>query len=413
MSARHVSRAAAAALIFAVAVTPATGSVRGEFSDDDGIPEERNIEHVVELGLLAPCDAPANSRFCPRDPAGTGEVATALLRAAKGMGWIPDLPVEAAAQVLARVPAALGLTEEGVVPRWAMSQATEHLFDMAVYDISSPLFDPAAVVSRAELADVLAVAIGGDQCIDDPFTADRVTSLADRYPRQSFQAYVYDTRSGCAYRMNPEERLRPASVFKVMVLAGTLLEAQRDNREVTEWEMDRLVPMITESANWPVRSLWRSFGAAPWFDEQTEIFELDETNAVGDYGRSWGGSRTSAKDQADLLRQVLLGDWGPLDPEYRQIARELMSSVVESQTWGATSGVPEGWTVAQKNGFAGSTANSVGYVEEPGGGGGYVVAVLTNGWPGWRAGVDTVEEIAGWVSSSLAREASSVPQEDS
>ncbi len=81
-----------------------------------------------------------------------------------------------------------------------------------------------------------------------------------------------------------------------------------------------------------------------------------------------------------------------------------MTSVVQSQTWGITEGVPDGWTVAQKNGFAGDVANSVGYVEEPDGEGGYVIAVLTNGWPGWRSGVDTVEEIAGWVSAALARD---------
>jgi beta-lactamase class A len=410
MGARHIIEAAVAVLVFTVALTPATGSGQVEFADDDGIPEERNIEQVVDLGLLAPCDAPANSRFCPRDPARTGEVADSLMGAAKALGRIPDLPVEAAARGLARVPAALGLTEEEAVPRWALSQAAGYLFETRVSDLSSA--DPAAAVDRAELADLLAVAIGMDRCPDDPFTEERVVALADRHPRQSLQAYAYDTRTGCAYWMNPEERLRPASVFKVMVLAGTLLEAQQEDREVAESEMARLIPMITESANWPVRSLWRSFGAAPWFSEQTEIFGLEETNAVGDYGGSWGGSRTSAKDQADLLRQVLLGDWGPLDPEYRQVARDLMTSVIESQTWGVSGGVPEGWTVAQKNGFAGSTANSVGYVEQPGGGGGYVVAVLTSGWPGWRAGVDTVEEISGWVAGALAHEASPTSRGD-
>ena len=122
---------------------------------------------------------------------------------------------------------------------------------------------------------------------------------------------------------------------------------------------------------------------------------------MGDRESGWGRSTTSAKDQGDLIRQVLLGDWGPLDPTHRAVARDLMTSVVPSQTWGITSGVPSGWIVAQKNGFAGGVANSAGFVADPGGGG-YVIVVMTNGWPTWSRGVPVVEEIAGWVASVLA-----------
>lgn len=80
-----------------------------------------------------------------------------------------------------------------------------------------------------------------------------------------------------------------------------------------------------------------------------------------------------------------------------------MTSVVPSQTWGVTSGVPSGWTVAQKNGFAGHIANSVGFVQEPGSMEGYVVVVLSNGWSDWQRGVAVVEDISGWVAAELAR----------
>ncbi len=66
----------------------------------------------------------------------------------------------------------------------------------------------------------MAVTAGGDDfCPDNPFTAAREADIEARYPGQSFAAYVYDTRTGCAYWMNPDERLRTASVFKVMVIA--------------------------------------------------------------------------------------------------------------------------------------------------------------------------------------------------
>lgn len=243
-------------------------------------------------------------------------------------------------------------------------------------------------------------ALDPNACAPDPFTEDRVARLESRYPGQSFTAYVFDTRTGCTYSMNPEVRLRTASVFKVMVMAGTLLEAQDDDRDLTDWERSQLVPMITQSANSPVRALWRSFGASPWFDRQVEMFGLGDTNSVGDTQSVWGRTTTSARDQVGLLRQVLLGDWGPLHESYRQEAWDLMTSVVPSQTWGVTAAVSGDWTVAQKNGFAGHIANSVGFLREPGSDG-YVVAILTNWWPSWQRGVPVVEEIATWISSVI------------
>jgi beta-lactamase class A len=249
---------------------------------------------------------------------------------------------------------------------------------------------------------ITAVDLDEVRCVN-PFTPARVSSLKSRYPNQSFAAYVYDTRSRCVFEMNPNARLRTASVFKVMVMAGTLLEAQNAGRPITAWERSQLLPMITQSANEPVRALWRHFGASPWFREQAMNFDLDETTAVGDTESTWGRTTTSAEDQANLIRQVLLGHWGPLRAGYRAVAWDLMTSVVSSQRWGITKGVPAGWTVAQKNGFAGHIANSAGFVQAPHSSHGYVIVVLSNGWSTWTRGVAVVEEIAGWVSAELAR----------
>ena len=106
---------------------------------------------------------------------------------------------------------------------------------------------------------IVAVDLDQVRC-DNPFTSERLASLKRRYPNQSFTAYVYDTRSRCTFEMYPNARLRTASVFKVMVMAGTLLEAQEAGRPLTAWERSQLVPMITQSANEPVRALWRLRG---------------------------------------------------------------------------------------------------------------------------------------------------------
>lgn len=432
----------------------ATGS--GRFVDDDGIPGERYIERLADFGAIQGCNPPDNSRSCPASDLTRAEAFKILIVAGQAYGALPTFPatlldrlfdddemwngaVSRMANYLADLsiihgcnpPAndrvcpgdtltraqiaklVVGTFDLGApsqyqtpwadtVDRWYEDSARIAAYN-GLFDVSNGRFRGADPLTRAEFAEVVVEAGGESFCDSNPFTEQRVASLESRHPGQSFTAYAYDTRTNCAYWMNPDERLRTASVFKVMVMAGTLLEAQDDVRDLTSWERGQLEPMITESANPPVRALWRSFGASPWFDRQTEVFGLDETNSVGDTQSVWGRTTTSAKDQADLIRQVLLGHWGPLTEPYRQEAWDLMTSVVPSQTWGVTEGVPSDWTVAQKNGFAGHIANSVGFARAPGSSDGYVVAILSNWWSEWRSGVPVVEEIGGWVSSELAR----------
>ena len=453
---RRLAPLAAVVIVGGLAMPADAASVSGQFIDDDGVPGELHIERLAEIGAVHGCNPPANTKSCPGRKLSRAEAFKVLVVAAQAFDALPDIPAVlprhftdddemwggaasrysdflatldlihgcdppanthvcpedhlSRAEVAKVTVGTFGLTapEDYETPwadtagRWydeaARVAAYHHLFDF-----SDGRFDGAEEIDRAEFARVVVTAAGEDLCTDDPFTQARISGLESRYPRQAVTAYAYDTRTGCAYWMNPNERLRTASVFKVMVMAGTLLEAQDDARLPTSFERSQLEPMITESANSPVRALWRSFGGSPWFRRQADNFGLDETSPVGDLEGVWGRTMTSAKDQADLIRQVLLGDWGPLGQRYRDEAWELMTSVVTSQTWGVTEGVPADWTVAQKNGFAGHIANSVGFVQEPTSEEGYVIAVLSNGWSNWERGVDAVEEIAGWVSAELAR----------
>jgi hypothetical protein len=438
-----------------LAIQASAGTTSGRFIDDDGVPGELHIERLAELGAIHGCDPPENSQSCPDRQLSRAEAFKVLVAAGQAFDVLPEIPSTlpgrftddddmwgGAASRYSDFLASLGLIDgcdppanthvcpDEYLNRAEVAKITVGTFGLTapdgyetpwtdnggrwyeeaarvaayhdLFDFSDGRFDGKEEIDRAEFARVVVTAAGEDLCTEDPFTKFRVSSLDSRYPGQSFTAYAYDSRTGCAYWMNPDERLRTASVFKVMVMAGTLLEAQEDGRALTSWERSQLEPMITESANSPVRSLWRSFGGSPWFRRQADNFGLEETSPVGDTGGVWGRTTTSAKDQADLIRQVLLGDRGPLEEPYREEAWELMTSVVSSQTWGITEGVPAEWTVAQKNGFAGHIANSVGFVQEPGTDAGYVVAVLTNWWSDWEKGVPVVEEISSWVSSELA-----------
>lgn len=78
-----------------------------------------------------------------------------------------------------------------------------------------------------------------------------------------------------------------------------------------------------------------------------------------------------------------------------------VSTSVPAQTWGVTAGVPDSWTVAQKNGFAGQIINSAGWVDPPNEDEGYLVAILTYGWPNHPAGIEADERISLLVANSM------------
>ncbi len=357
------------------------------FVDDDttwGGAAEPYIDHLADLGVVHGCDPPRNRFFCPDDVLRRGQI-TKMLARAFGLD----------------APAGYGdpWTDTG---GHFFAEAARVAGYHGLFDTSSGVFDGYTEMTRAEFARVAVRLFEPDLCNENPFTAGRVAAIEQAHPEVSFTAYAYDIETSCAYSMNGPHRQPTASVFKVMVLGGTLLEAQDAGRSPTGREMDLLEPMITRSENEPVRELWRSFGAAPWFGEQARRFGLDDTTVVGDYEPAWGRTTTSAHDQADLLRMVLLDHGGPLDGSSRAVAKDLMTSVIPSQTWGVTEGVPSGWEVAQKNGFVAQTANSVGVVYDGAGMPVYVVAILTHGWASWDRGVPSVERIGGWVSSTLA-----------
>ena len=237
----------------------------------------------------------------------------------------------------------------------------------------------------------------------NPFPPAFGAAVDATWPGHRVTAAVLDVRTGCAYGFRPGERVTTASVLKVELYAGILLRAQSQGRWLTPSEAGGAWPMITESANPPASSFFSSLGGAGGVDALSRTFGMTDTRAAN----PWGLTVTSAADQVRLLDQLVVGRGGPLSAPYRQALVDAMRNVVPSQRWGIGAGLPPGWSVALKNGFADSRCcgwrtNSVGYVQPPDGGPGYVVAILTDGWSSQDEGVAVVEWIARAVSTRLA-----------
>lgn len=219
--------------------------------------------------------------------------------------------------------------------------------------------------------------------------------------RHHLTAAVHDDRTGCWYHYRRGVRVSTASVIKVEIMAGALLRSQQQGRGLTNGEAAAILPMIRVSDNATASRLFASLGGARGVSAMGDSLGLRETVEVGPV---WGLSSTTAEDQARLLSTVVQGP-GPLDDRRRGIAWWYLRSVRPDQRWGVTAGVPAGWDVGLKNGFAGSRCcrwrvNSVGYVADPQGGG-YSIAILSDQWPSLAAGIPVVSALAARVAANL------------
>ena len=261
----------------------------------------------------------------------------------------------------------------------------------------------AAGISRGAVAAEDAPVIAPSECDRNPFPPALVALLADRYPHNRFTAHVLDLEDGCRYALNPGRQQSTASVIKITIMAATILRAQDQGRGLTGWEVSQIQPMIARSDDPTASALWVSLGGADGVQRYLDRFGLAETVPVEP---KWGASLTSASDQVDLMHAMLLGP-GPLTAENRALARTFLLSVIPEQQWGATAGVPDGWPVPMKNGFFDSAGwdwriNTVGLAEGPHDTG-WVVAILSDGWPSDEPGVAAVEIVNRSIAYHLLR----------
>jgi len=241
------------------------------------------------------------------------------------------------------------------------------------------------------------------QCRPDPFSADVQAFLhAAGAAAHHVTAAAYDDRTGCWYHLWPGVRVSTASVVKLEIAAAIHLRAQDRNLSVSRWEQDRISPMIRASDDSAATSLWGALGGVRGMSDWGARMGLTDTVETEP---KWGLTSTTAEDQARFVHRLMQGDL--LEPIRKGLLWLELRNVRPDQSWGIRSGVPAEWDVGHKNGFAPSACcgwrvNSVGYVADPAGGG-YSIAILSDGWGSLAEGVPMVEGVARTVAGSLTR----------
>ncbi|MEU5883730.1 serine hydrolase [Spirillospora sp. NPDC047279] len=215
---------------------------------------------------------------------------------------------------------------------------------------------------------------------------------------------VTDLRTGRNFGYGERRRFVTASVMKVNVLAGFLLQRQRAGKRLTAGDRALAARMIRHSDNTAADALYARVGRGPGLTRLNRAFELRDTEP---YPTRWGASGTSPADQVRLLRALATGP-SPLNAANRRYALKLMESVEASQAWGVSAAARRGEKVAVKNGWtplrhqgSGWAVNSVGRVR--GRHHDFLVAVCGNGSPAMATGVTTVERLSSMIVTALRR----------
>ena len=138
-------------------------------------------------------------------------------------------------------------------------------------------------------------------------------------------AAVYDLDTGETYVINPGVQEVEASISKVDIMSA--LFAQLSGAPPPMADQQLLVPMIEESDNNAATGLFNADGGAPGVTAYNDEIGMSETSE----NLAWGLTTTTATDQLDLLRHLVLP--GVLTTSQQQYGLSLMEQVTPSQDW--------------------------------------------------------------------------------
>ena len=205
---------------------------------------------------------------------------------------------------------------------------------------------------------------------------------------------VYDMDSGASYGFQDTHPFRMYSVAKVPIMLAVLDRSLREQRSLTSGEQNLIGSMIKVSDNNAASALIGSVGGAAAVQRYLQQIGITNTQMNG---YAWGFSTTTAQDMAQLM--VKLGNCSILEPKACGYALDMMRTVVGSQHWGVSAGVPGDGSVALKNGWypdnAGWGVNSIGLILS--GNKHYSIAVFTNPDSSMASGIDTIQQISSQI----------------
>ena len=207
---------------------------------------------------------------------------------------------------------------------------------------------------------------------------------------------------GLVLARQPDSPFVLASVAKVYILTAYLDQLAREERKITESDMELAQAMIEFSDNRSASVLWKRIGGAPGLAEFLESHGMEPLWPAGDENE-WGTLQATPQQVGTLLWDLMLGRL--LDPESTQIVFALLAHVTEDQKWGVSAGVTgPGARVYVKNGWYpeedGWLLNSAGVVRTPSTD--YVLVVLSDAAASMDSGISVIEQVAGLVNAYMA-----------
>jgi hypothetical protein len=224
---------------------------------------------------------------------------------------------------------------------------------------------------------------------------------------------VEDLISGHTLSFGPKTPQDEASVVKINILAALLASSSSSAIPLTAAQRNLAEQMIEASDNDAATSLWYAVGGGAGikaFDAAIGLIDTTPSPCVVCAGFAWPGwglTTTTPLDQLKLLRTVFLGS-AHLNGADRSYELQLMESVIPSERWGVSGGVPSTATVALKNGWLPLNnaetdwqINSVGWVR--GDGRDYLIALFSTGNPNEAYGIETLNAVSAivWNHASI------------
>jgi hypothetical protein len=220
---------------------------------------------------------------------------------------------------------------------------------------------------------------------------------------------VIDSRHHVVLEADSHQPFVLASVAKLYILTAYLNLVASENRDLTPDEHDILADMIEASDNDSATTLWDRIGKTEGLQHYLASRQLPPIEPATD-DDSWGDMRADATSVGALLTGLYEGRL--LGPELTAEALHLLSHVIDSQSWGVgvaaqsddqtppNDAPPQvylknGW-YPEDNGWVVNTAGVIAHGAEH-----YVVVVLSDGQPSFRAGVELVETAAAFVADRL------------